>query len=696
LGLGTTSPATDIHIVNSGAAQFLLQAGASDTAYFLMGDAADTNIGWIAYDNSNDSMSFRTNNATQMTLDSGGNVGIGTDSPTAVSGTTVLEITGTSGNAGAEVIIGSSDTTATANDLFGGLAFKSIDSNGTPPHYSGIKARAADAFGGASLEFYAGRSNYESNDPRFVIEGPQSVSGEAMRITSAGNVGIGTSSPANALSVTGAMDVSSNMGVGGGTAPNVGVYTRYVGSGATTQYGLLTDFTGSAAATAAIHGTYSRAQTAAAAFTSPLVTAFYAANALKGSGSTITNLHGLYIADQTAGTNNYGITSTVTSDTNKWNIYASGTAANYFAGNVGIGTTSPASVLHLTGAATGVTVEGTTRADLFLIDSGAPTDQKRKTIRSFDGDLIFGTENDAINDFAEAMRIDSSGNLLVGTTTSPSGSGGISLTNRLTAGYQGVLNGFGGEDSSGLYYSGSTSNGYVAINSNGSNAPLYISLSSSATTSTFINFSDNTTGVGSIGVASSNPYFASGSVGLKLTSEVLPCDNNGASADGFLDLGGASDRFNNLYLSGGVYLGGTGAANQLDDYEEGTWTPTIEGSTSGSITGFTISGANYTKVGRVVNLNCYLSSVDISSSTISGEVRIASLPFTSANFTGVILSTYCNWFTLDESDITVSGYTQGAELRLLKGSSTSPITDSDLSTGVTNGVIMVNVVYMTS
>jgi hypothetical protein len=32
-------------------------------------------------------------------------------------------------------------------------------------------------------------------------------------------------------------------------------------------------------------------------------------------------------------------------------------------------------------------------------------------------------------------------------------------------------------------------------------------------------------------------------------------------------------RFKDLYLSGGVYLGGTVAANYLDDYEEGTWTP---------------------------------------------------------------------------------------------------------------------------
>jgi hypothetical protein len=37
--------------------------------------------------------------------------------------------------------------------------------------------------------------------------------------------------------------------------------------------------------------------------------------------------------------------------------------------------------------------------------------------------------------------------------------------------------------------------------------------------------------------------------------------------DGTKDLGFTAARFKDLYLSGGVYLGGTGAANLLDDYE---------------------------------------------------------------------------------------------------------------------------------
>jgi hypothetical protein len=61
----------------------------------------------------------------------------------------------------------------------------------------------------------------------------------------------------------------------------------------------------------------------------------------KGAGSTITEQYGLYVSDQTLGASNFGIYSGVSSGSNKWNIYASGTAANYFAGNVGIGTSSP-------------------------------------------------------------------------------------------------------------------------------------------------------------------------------------------------------------------------------------------------------------------------------------------------------------------------------------------------------------------
>jgi hypothetical protein len=79
------------------------------------------------------------------------------------------------------------------------------------------------------------------------------------------------------------------------------------------------------------------------------------------------------------------------------------------------------------------------------------------------------------------------------------------------------------------------------------------------------------------------------------------------------------------------------AANTLDDYEEGTWTPTITCSTSGSYTMDT--GANllaYTKVGRVVHIQGS-AAVDGESSP-NGSIRM-SLPFTP--FTGTKDTDYC-------------------------------------------------------
>jgi hypothetical protein len=173
---------------------------------------------------------------------------------------------------------------------------------------------------------------------------------ERLRITSAGNVGIGTTTPANALSVTGNANVTGNvtlgdastdtvqvngyMGVGGAGAASVGVYVTSSALTGVNQAGVLGAITGSSAATTSIRAISGDPATAAAAFTVTDMVSLYAANGAQGAGSTITNKHGVQIPDQTRGTNNFGITSLVSSGTNKWNIYASGTAANYFAGNV--------------------------------------------------------------------------------------------------------------------------------------------------------------------------------------------------------------------------------------------------------------------------------------------------------------------------------------------------------------------------
>ena len=66
-------------------------------------------------------------------------------------------------------------------------------------------------------------------------------------------------------------------------------------------------------------------------------------------------------------------------------------------------------------------------------------------------------------------------------------------------------------------------------------------------------------------------------------------------------------------------------ANTLDDYEEGTWTPTVANSTENTQLGF------YTKVGRM----CYISfSLSITSISSGNPSQITGLPFSQINASG--------------------------------------------------------------
>lgn len=91
-------------------------------------------------------------------------------------------------------------------------------------------------------------------------------------------------------------------------------------------------------------------------FTTSSVVGFRAANLSKGASHTVTSQYGIIIDDLTAGTNNYAIASTVSSGTNKWNWYGSGTASNYMAGKLLLGTlTDNGELLQVAGKITAAT-----------------------------------------------------------------------------------------------------------------------------------------------------------------------------------------------------------------------------------------------------------------------------------------------------------------------------------------------------
>ena len=278
-----------------------------------------------------------------------------------------------------------------------------------------------------------------------------------------------------------------------------------------------------------------------------------------------------------------------------------GTSAN-ISGNVGIGTTtvsnpfSVASAVQIgttTGTGSVLTLGGSGGA-LYFADSGSGY-AGYINYQHTDNSLRLGTNA------TERARIDSSGNLLVGKTATSFSTAGVQLNND---GQAAIIKSGG----SSLYARRTTDSGHIA------------------------EFAGASATIGYIGGDSSG-YLYTGAVDTALiydngNNSIQPYQPNVAGyRDNAVDLGGSSARFRNLYLSGGVYLGGTGAANLLDDYEEGTWTPTLIASGTNPTVSYGSQSGTYTKIGRFVT--CEFAIILSTFSGGSGDVRIAGLPFTS-------------------------------------------------------------------
>jgi hypothetical protein len=214
------------------------------------------------------------------------------------------------------------------------------------------------------------------------------------------------------------------------------------------------------------------------------------------------------------------------------------------------------------------------------------------------GNLTFAqiTTATAVNQSpVNRMTLDASGNLLVGTT-SAFGTTGTTI------------------NPAGLIYSsadGDRSGQFDRTTNDGE----------------IVRFSKAGTTVGSIGTGFGLLTIGTGTGNLLFENAlVAPCsDSSLGASNGVVDLGASTRRFKDLYLSGGVYLGGTGAANLLNDYETGVFTPTL--SFGGASVGITYSNqyGRYTKVGRqvTVQVGMYLTS----KGTSTGGALVSGLPF---------------------------------------------------------------------
>ena len=174
----------------------------------------------------------------------------------------------------------------------------------------------------------------------------------------------------------------------------------------------------------------------------------------------------------------------------------------------------------------------------------------------------------------------------------------------------------------------------LGIDSSGATA---LTLDRASSEGTVVDLQKDGTTFGTLGIDGSDLVIdgPSGHTGLRMTTSGLLPRQNGAIIDNTIDLGSGAYRYNDLYLGGNLYIGGTGSANALDDYEEGTWTPAIYYQNSDDQTnsnndtqiGF------YVKVGTLVTAVCYLKW-DATNSRANDNIGVSNLPFIGSQVSG--------------------------------------------------------------
>ena len=152
------------------------------------------------------------------------------------------------------------------------------------------------------------------------------------------------------------------------------------------------------------------------------------------------------------------------------------------------------------------------------------------------------------------------------------------------------------------------------------------------------------------------------------TNHALKIFTNNANVATFLSGGGLSLASGNLAMTSGYGIDFSATANSsgsvgheiFDDYEIGTWTGTLEGSTTNPSTTIAISSFRYTKIGRLVFVQGQFSNVDTTGA--AGAPRITGLPFGAATSyaTGNVM--FYNRFTLGTTSSNVSPYVSGTTM----------------------------------
>ena len=446
-----------------------------------------------------------------------GDVGIGTSSPSSL-----IHLSGAAASGGA-VEIRLEDTAASSNSR--------LMRTGSAYSYAGVGANE-------TWFYHAGAGTINIGPDGAGVVKIVNNGSERMRIDSIGRVGIGNSSPQHRIHFGVLNGYYTSIGSGnrtpGGAEPWLGVFDNSNIASATHGWGFYDSNSDGSfqiwnknnSTTAYNTFTIKRGGNVGIGTTSPSNT-FTVNGGSESIGVTISDTARLTIGAD--GTWNYF--KGKSGNGHYFNTTGGGLVVFNNAGNVGIGTSSPVTSY---GRALQIHNPATTGSNLRLTNSttGEGTGNGFELIQLGVDDYIINREAGAIITYTnggEVMRIDSSGNLLVGKTSADTynNTNGIELqaSGLLTATRTGIAQILNREDS----------DGDIAV------------------------FRKDGTTVGSIGTDSNGDFVIDGSAnhsGLRFKDNTIVPKQNGSDADNAIDLGKSDKRWKDLHLSGTANVGG--------------------------------------------------------------------------------------------------------------------------------------------
>ena len=584
VGIGTTSPANTLHLETSGNTGIQLRSGTATSYGNINFNDGATAQGQILYDHNGDYMRLYVNGAERMRIDSSGRLLLGNSSSISVTGgERQFQIQGTNGvtssitvrrsqnSSGSPSLSfakdrGSKSTAVVSGDALGAIYFAGSD---------GVDLNN-DA---ASIIGWADGTPSSDNTPGrlvFYTNGGSVSSTERMRIDSSGNVGIGTATATYDLTVVGASNLST---IGTNDAA-----LRLRADGARTMQ----FYTNSAEAMRINSLGY--------------VGIGDSAPPVKLSVETSTSGNWAAVITNTHTTNGFGLKVRAgdNSDVDSFRVADVDNATLYqidgngcvkvdpLGNTVGLSSLSIANNAMTIGSITGFNM-------------------------AFDSNEIQGRNNGAANDLIFQKN---GGNVGIGTS-SPSALLTLEDSNA-------EINFVDSSRTSKMF----TQNGGRDLQIQ-ANQDLII----------------NSSGGANVGIGTSSPLYElsqhvsdSGANYHQFTNT----DTGTTNTSGFLvGIGGDEEatlwNYSNTHIrfatnstervrilaDGGItFNGDTAAANALDDYEEGTWTPSPNYGTVSA------NDCIYTKIGNTVHVSGALAS--FSDYTTTEDIHISGLPFTSA------------------------------------------------------------------